>query len=70
MKITKFGTMYMENDQLVLKEFCFEIDERVVDIGNKREVDRHALLGVISYLIEVLVEREMECNAFSGSRSH
>jgi len=59
MKVKRFGTITMTDKGLELTHFCFLVDPNLVDEDDKDEMDKHALLSVIVFLTEALVEREM-----------
>lgn len=59
MKIKRFGTISVTDDQLDIKGFRFEIDPKWTEINNKDAMDQHALISIIGYLIDLLVEREI-----------
>ena len=60
MQIKKFGTISMEDNKLVLTNFAFAIDPSL-DVTDKEETDKMALMAVIGYLIELMIQRELQC---------
>jgi len=57
-KVIKFGSIAMEGDNLVLKEFGFEVNKDI-DINNKPDMDRRALMAVVMFIVEQIAENDV-----------